>query len=80
MLSGSLYEKINSTVSNIHRYMNNVTKTLDSAVYGHEQAKRQVERIVGQWVNGESNGYCFGFEGPPGVGKTSLAIKGIANC
>ena len=25
-------------------------------------------------------GYCIGFEGPPGTGKTSLAKKGIANC
>ena len=26
------------------------------------------------------DGYCFGFEGPPGVGKTSLAQKGISKC
>ena len=26
------------------------------------------------------SGYCLGFEGPSGVGKTSLAKKGIANC
>ena len=57
-----------------------VTTVLDDAVYGHNDAKRQIERIVGQWVAGEENGYCFGFEGPPGVGKTSLARKGLANC
>ena len=26
------------------------------------------------------NGYSFGFEGPPGVGKTSLANEGITKC
>jgi ATP-dependent Lon protease len=61
-------------------YLNNITETLDKSVYGHINAKRQLERIIGQWVNGESKGYCFGFEGPPGVGKTSLAKKGIADC
>jgi len=61
-------------------YLTNVTTTLDKAVYGHTNAKRQLERIIGQWVNGENKGYCFGFEGPPGVGKTSLAKKGIADC
>mgnify|MGYP003975700291 FL=1 len=42
---------------------------LEDAVHGHESAKRQIERIIGQWVNGEQTGYCFGFEGPPGIGK-----------
>jgi len=60
--------------------LRDVTDTLDKAVYGHINAKRQLERIIGQWINGEKNGYCFGFEGSPGVGKTSLAKKGIANC
>ena len=60
--------------------MTQVTCTLNSAVYGHDKAKRQVERIIGQWINGEKSGYCFGFEGPPGVGKTSLAKRGIAYC
>jgi ATP-dependent Lon protease len=31
-------------------------------------------------MNGEQTGYCFGFEGSPGVGKTSVAKKGLANC
>ena len=66
--------------SNITKYMEEVGDTLDAAVHGHKKAKRQVERIIGQWINGEKTGYCFGFEGPPGVGKTSLAKKGIANC
>jgi len=57
-----------------------VRDTLDGTVYGHKKAKRQVERILGQWINGEQSGYCFGFEGPPGLGKTSLAKRGIANC
>jgi ATP-dependent Lon protease len=62
----SKMEKIMSGVSD---YVTNVSATLDSAVHGHVQAKRQIERIVGQWISGESTGYCFGFEGPPGVGK-----------
>ncbi len=57
-----------------------IKSTLQLAVHGHESAKRQIERIVGQWINGEQSGYCFGFEGPPGVGKTSLAKKGLARC
>jgi len=71
-----LEEKINE----ICKYIDNITYTLNDAVYGHDKAKRQIETIIGQWINGEKNGYCFGFEGPPGVGKTSLAKKGISNC
>lgn len=61
-------------------YMTNISLSLDEAVHGHVNAKRQVQRIIGQWMTGESSGYCFGFEGPPGIGKTSLARKGIARC
>jgi ATP-dependent Lon protease len=64
----------------IVKYINTFNSILDGAVYGHKNAKLQIERILGQWINGESGGYCFGFEGLPGVGKTSLAKKGIANC
>ena len=71
---------IQSNLSSINTYMNSVKQTLDEAVYGHENAKKQIERIIGQWINGEQGGYCFGFEGPPGVGKTSLAKRGISDC
>jgi ATP-dependent Lon protease len=71
---------ISSCVSEISNYMTKIGATLDVAVHGHTNAKRQVQRIIGQWMTGEPGGYCFGFEGPPGVGKTSLAKKGIAQC
>jgi len=71
---------IESNWANINTYMNNVKTTLDDAVHGHEKAKSQIERILAQWINGEQSGYCFGFEGPPGTGKTTFAKKGLAKC
>ena len=71
---------IESKKLDICNYMNDVNDILDNAVHGHENAKRHIERIIGQWISGDQDGYCFGFEGPPGVGKTSLARKGLANC
>jgi len=71
---------INQKWYNINNNMKNISQTLDNAIHGHKIAKRQLERIIGQWINGEQMGYCFGFEGPPGIGKTSLAKKGLAQC
>ena len=72
--------QIYNEYKHIGSYMNDVHKTLDDSVYGHQDAKKQIERIIGQWITGEQSGYCFGFEGPPGVGKTSLAKEGISKC
>lgn len=71
---------INENTTRVEEYMKEVNNTLNNAVHGHDKAKRQIERIIGQWINGDRGGYCFGFEGPPGVGKTSLAKNGIAQC
>ena len=73
-------QQISDNTKLIHNYFCDVRKALDGSVYGHKNAKKQVERIIGQWINGEPNGYCFGFEGPPGTGKTSLAKHGISKC
>ena len=71
---------INDRNKNITTNIKNINNVLDNSIYGHTDAKRQVERIIGQWITGKQSGYCFGFEGPPGVGKTSLAKKGLAYC
>ena len=74
------FNEIEKKYGEINNYMINVKSTLDKAVYGHDKAKKQIERIIGQWINGKQDGYCFGFEGPPGCGKTTLAKKGLADC
>jgi ATP-dependent Lon protease len=71
---------IESKYSDINTSMAVVRQELDNAVYGHKKAKTQIERIIGQWINGKQDGYCFGFEGPPGIGKTSLALEGLSKC
>jgi ATP-dependent Lon protease len=61
-------------------YLDNVENLLNKSVYGQDTAKLEIKRIIAQWINGEMKGYCFGFEGPPGTGKTSMAKKGISEC
>jgi endopeptidase La len=61
-------------------YIKNVDKILNKCTYGQTEAKKQMKRIIGQWINGISKGQCFGLCGPPGVGKTTLCKKGFAKC
>ena len=61
-------------------YIKDVRATLDEAVYGNEEGKKQIESIIGQWISGKTTGAILGFQGPPGVGKTTLAKKGLCKC
>ena len=73
---------VNTNMKKITNYMTDVKSTLDKAVYGHEKAKKQVERVIAQWINGDNKSggsHVLGFEGNPGIGKTTLA-KGLADC
>jgi ATP-dependent Lon protease len=62
-------------------YLNKVDTILESAIYGHKDSKREMKRIIAQWMGGgKMDGTILGFHGPPGVGKTVFAQKGIGKC
>mgnify|MGYP001210171515 FL=1 len=71
---------LTNNIISLENDMKQVSNYLDDSIYGHEDPKNQILKIVGQWISGEQKGYCFGFEGSPGVGKTSLAKRGLSNC
>lgn len=76
----TIASRISENTAQIGRYMCGVNDILNGAVYGHEEAKNNMQRVIAQWINGEPSGRCLGFEGPPGCGKTSFAKNGVAKC
>jgi ATP-dependent Lon protease len=64
----------------LKKYFNEVNNVLDNSIYSHNNAKKQLTKVIAQWINGEQTGYCFGFEGSPGIGKTSIAKNGLSKC
>jgi ATP-dependent Lon protease len=53
--------------------------TLDTAVYGLNDAKLQIMQMVGQWIsNPAAMGSAIAIKGPMGTGKTSLVKEGIS--
>jgi hypothetical protein len=52
-------KSLKSNILKIENNMNDITNILDDSIYGHNHAKNQILKIIGQWMNGEQNGYCF---------------------
>lgn len=66
-------------VDKCHEFMESAKATLDSAVYGMDDAKLQIMQLMGQWIaNPESTGNAIAIGGPMGTGKTTLVIEGLA--
>ncbi len=64
--------------ADIATYLQGVKQTIDGNIFGHEETKDQIIRILAQWIsNPNSNGYVIGIQGSPGVGKTKLIKEGI---
>lgn len=61
-------------------FLKEVKKTLDNTVFGQNEAKNQLMRIMAQWLsNPDSKGNCIGLQGAMGVGKTSLVKQGLCS-
>jgi ATP-dependent Lon protease len=70
---------IDDGVEKCHEFMENAQKTLDSAVYGLNDAKMQIMQMLGQLLtNPKAIGTAIAIHGPPGTGKTSLVKEGIS--
>jgi ATP-dependent Lon protease len=70
---------IENGVDSCHEFMENAQKTLDSAVYGLNDAKMQIMQMLGQLlINPKAIGTAIAIHGPPGTGKTSLVKEGIS--
>ena len=69
---------ITNTDNDIANYLQNIKRTIDTNIFGHDETKEQIVRILAQWIsNPQSNGYVIGIQGSPGVGKTKLIKEGI---
>jgi ATP-dependent Lon protease len=65
----TLHVNIEDGVERCHEFMEHAKKTLDSAVYGLNDAKMQIMQMLGQLVtNPKSIGSAIAIHGPPGTG------------
>ena len=66
-------------IEQCHDFMESAKHTLDTAVYGLNDAKMQIMQMLGQLLtNPKAIGTAIAIHGPPGTGKTSLVKEGIS--
>jgi ATP-dependent Lon protease len=67
-----------SSRENIHAFLEKTKESINAKVYGHQEAKDMIVRIMAQWIsNPFSKGNVIGIHGNPGVGKTTLIKDGV---
>lgn len=78
-IAPSIPELLAKDKISIGEYLMNAKKTMDGAVFGHEEAKEQIlELLAKEYTNPDSkHGFCIGIQGPAGNGKTTLIKDGI---
>jgi len=60
-------------------FVTSVREHMDTAIYGHDEAKLQILQFVSSWIaNPKAAGNVLSLHGPPGTGKTTLVKDGIA--
>jgi len=66
-------------VEKCHDFMENAKNTLDTAVYGLNDAKMQIMQLMGQFItNPSAVGSAIAIQGPMGTGKTTMVKEGIS--
>ena len=66
-------------IEKCHSFMQNAKNTLDSVVFGLDDAKIQIMQLIGLWlVNPNAVGSAIAIKGPMGTGKTTLIKDGIS--
>lgn len=75
----SLQITMQDGVESSNQFMETAKQTLDTAVYGLNDAKMQIMQLLGQLItNPDAIGCAVAIKGPPGTGKTSLVKEGIS--
>jgi endopeptidase La len=67
------------TTKDHNNFLNNLSKDMDKAIFGHQNAKNSIVKLMAQKIrNPNCKGGILGIYGPPGNGKTTLIKEGIA--
>ena len=71
---------LKNTHEEILSFLHDAWKHMESQVYGHKHAKSEIiEYLVARLLSGHVQPRVLGLVGPPGVGKTTLAMHGIGH-
>ena len=71
--------KMENGIEECSKFMETSMNTLDTCVYGLNDAKMQILQMIGQWIsNPSAMGTAIAIKGPPGTGKTSLIKEGVS--